>query len=67
MWTQTFTIDVSSTGLPKPAHIKGSSTIDVTATNDPFLPPSPSVLTPAPTMRTTQPGQHVHWPDRYVL
>ena len=49
----------------KPAHIQDSGTINITATDDTLLPPSPAVLTPQP-MRTTCSVQHVQWPDQYV-
>ena len=63
---KTFTVDVNdkpwliSLNRLKPAHIEDSAMIDVTATDNTLLPPSPAVPTPPPTMRTIQSGQHVH-------
>ena len=56
---KTFTIyvndkqEVISLNCLKPAHVEDSSTVDVTATDDPLLPPWPTVPTSPPTMRTT--------------
>ena len=50
----------------KPANIKDSNMIDVTATNNSLLPPSPAIPIPLPTTRTTRSGQHVYWLDRHV-
>ena len=67
-----FTVDVNGKqeDIPldclKPVHIEDSATLDVTATDDTLLPPSPAVPTSLPTTRTTSWGQYVHWPDGYV-
>ena len=36
------------------------------AADETLLPLPPTVPTPQPTMRTTQSGRHVHWPDCYI-
>ena len=61
---KTFTVDVNSSQEVismdhlKPTHFEHLSTIDVTATDDSLLPPSPSIQTPPPTGRETRSGRH---------
>ena len=70
---KTFTVDVNGKQEVilldhlKPAHIEDLAPVDVTVTYDTVLPPSPAVPTPPATTRTTWSGQHVHWPDQYIL